>query len=69
MRRAHDKSPAKIKAGDDKLWRVIEGAVIDAMKQHPEYLTNAGREAMAQSITKRVVGNLRSAYADGRESG
>lgn len=38
------------------LWNIIEGAVVDAMKQHPDYVTDNGRHSMVQSITKRVVG-------------
>jgi hypothetical protein len=68
-RRASTNSPARRKVNDDRLWRVVEGAVVDAMKSHPEYVTEAGAKTMAQSITKRVIGNLKSAFADGRASG
>jgi hypothetical protein len=39
-----------------QLWRVVDGAVADALLQHPEYLTPAGRVACQRSITKRVTG-------------
>lgn len=39
-----------------QLWRVVAGAIGDALAQHPEYLTEAGRRSAARSITKRVTG-------------
>lgn len=41
-----------------RLWRVVDGAVRDALATHPEYLTDAGRQAAQRSITKRVTGAL-----------
>jgi len=48
----------------EKLWRVVEGAVVDALKAHPEYITKRGRRSMVTSVTKRVVGALASDAAD-----
>ena len=56
-KRAHKKNPAYIKYNKNKkLFRIIEGAVIDAMKQHPEYFTAAAQKTAVVSITKRVIG-------------
>jgi hypothetical protein len=41
-----------------KLWRMVEGAVVDALTTHADYLTAKGRRSAVQSITKRVVGQL-----------
>ena len=43
-----------------KLWRLVDGAVKDALNMHPEYLTDAGRRSARFSITKRVVGTVHS---------
>lgn len=40
------------------LWFMVDGAVRDAFANHPEYLTQAGRNSAANSITKRVTGTL-----------
>jgi len=39
-------------------WRVIDGAVRNALDMHPDYLTNKGssRSCARMSIVKRVVG-------------
>jgi len=39
-----------------QLWRVVDGAVADAMKQHPDYYTNSGTRKARASIVKRVTG-------------
>lgn len=52
-------SPAKMKRPDHhRLWRLVEGAVLDAFANHPEYLTEAGKKSAVQSVTKRVVGQI-----------
>lgn len=57
VRRASLKSPARLKSKHhQRLWRMVEGAVVDAFQQHPDYLTEKGRHAAAESVTKRVVG-------------
>jgi hypothetical protein len=40
------------------LWRMVEGAVYDALQAHPDYLTDRGSSLAVCSITKRVVGQL-----------
>ena len=39
-----------------QLWRIVDGAVRDALDSHPDYLTKKGRESARNSITKRVTG-------------
>jgi hypothetical protein len=41
-----------------RLWRVVDGAVADAFKMHPDYLTEKGRRGRAArlSVVKRVIG-------------
>jgi len=41
-----------------RLWRLVEGAVVDAFRTHPDYLTQKGHWSAVQSVTKRVVGQL-----------
>ncbi len=70
IRRPSTKSPARMKhAEHTALWNAVEGAVVDAFRHHPDCLTDKGRRSFVESITKRVVGSVRSALADGRVSG
>lgn len=39
-----------------QLWRVVDGAVMDAFRMHPDYLTSAGLRSAQKSVVKRVVG-------------
>lgn len=58
-RRSRPHGPALMKHADHlRLWRMVEGAVVDALKSHPDYLTDKGRATAVESITKRVVGTL-----------
>lgn len=41
-----------------QLWRIVDGAVFDALYTHEDYLTEKGRRNARNSINKRVVGNL-----------
>lgn len=41
-----------------KLWKIVDGAVIDAVTKHPDYFTEKGKMCIATSITKRVVGQV-----------
>jgi hypothetical protein len=51
--------PARLKRAEfARIWNAVEGAVVDAMQQHPEYYTDAGRKHMVVSVTKRAVGSL-----------
>ena len=43
-----------------QLWRIVEGAVNDAFKNHPDYLTPKGRRNARSSIVKRVTGTVLS---------
>mgnify|MGYP000070676106 CR=1 FL=1 len=52
-------SHAAMKHADHcRLWRMVEGAVVDAFRSHPDYLTDRGNAHAVESITKRVVGTL-----------
>ena len=41
-----------------QLWRVVDGAVRDALESHPDYLTKKGRASARVSVTKRVTGAI-----------
>ena len=43
-----------------QLWRVVDGAVRDALDHHPDYLTPKGRRNARESVTKRVTGQVLS---------
>lgn len=58
-RRLSRKHPAFARHADhQRLWALVEGAVIDAIRSHPDYLTDRGAQLAAGSVTKRVVGQL-----------
>lgn len=58
-RRLSRKHPAFARHADHQhLWALVERAVIDAIRSHPDYLTDRGAQLAAGSITKRVVGQL-----------
>ena len=41
------------------IWKIVDGAVRDALFEHPEYLRSGARElTVRRSINKRVVGAL-----------
>ena len=50
--------PQKTATPYRRLWRVIEAAVVEAFKAHPDYLTDYGRHQgnATRSVCKRVVG-------------
>lgn len=54
------------------LWNLVEGAVVDAMRSHPDYFTARGEATAVASITKRIVGQLvgyaKGVLRDGRDS-
>lgn len=53
-----------------QLWRVVEGAVLDTIKTHPEYFTEIGAtRKCVGSITKRVVGQMAGAANEARKRG
>lgn len=41
-----------------QLWRIADGAVADAFKMHPDYLTTKGHRHARTSIVKRIAGAL-----------
>lgn len=43
-----------------ELWGVVDGAVVDAFKSHPDYLTPKGRKSARTSVVKRVCGTVLS---------
>lgn len=58
-RRPSRRHPAVMKHRDHaRLWRLVEGAVVDAFRSHPGFLTEAGHRSAVQSVTKRVVGQI-----------
>jgi len=52
-----------------RLWRLVEGGVVDAFTMHPDYLTPAGNASAVRSITKRVVGQLVGHAKQARQRG
>ncbi len=55
----HKHDPARMKwSHHQRLFAAVETAVIEAIKAHPEYLTEAGDDYAVRSITKRVVGQI-----------
>lgn len=54
---------AAYKAGQGrKMWRVVDGAIRDAFRHHPDYLTTKGSKGSAarRSVAKRVTGAVLS---------
>lgn len=41
-----------------QIWRIADGAVRDALANHPEYLTTRGKQMARAAIVKRVSGSL-----------
>lgn len=41
-----------------ELWSVVDGAVSDAFKSHPDYLTPKGQRSARTSVVKRVTGTV-----------
>jgi hypothetical protein len=41
-------------------WKIVDGAIRDALNHHPEYLTDKGRRSLRESILKRAAGALAS---------
>ena len=70
IRRPSQSSPAAMKAADHRrLWRMVEGAVLDAFRSHPDYLTARGERHAVESVTKRVVGQLVGHASEARKRG
>lgn len=58
-KRRRTKPPQEYAAFERKLWRMVEGAVADVLRFHPDYVTKKGHVNITSSIGKRVVGTLR----------
>jgi hypothetical protein len=43
-----------------KIWRIVDGAVKDALHKHPDYLTLKGKISARESIDKRAVGAVQA---------
>lgn len=43
-----------------ELWGVVDGAVVDAFNNHPDYLTPKGQKSARTSVVKRVTGTVLS---------
>lgn len=41
-----------------RIWRLVDGGVRDAFANHPEYLTEKGKEMAVAAVVKRVTGTL-----------
>lgn len=55
-RRRTSSAVAEKSAAYRQLWRVVDGAVFDALYTHQDYLTPKGLRSARTSINKRVVG-------------
>lgn len=55
MRRLRDRNKGN---AYNQLYRVVDGAVFDALYNHPDYLTDKGRRSARNSIVKRVTGSV-----------
>lgn len=42
-----------------RLWRLVDGALADTIRHHPEYFRTKDLRAVRQSIAKRVVGAIK----------
>ena len=62
-----------VKPGGDyrRLWRIVDGAVRDCLKMHPDYIDPVKIRRVRESIAKRVTGAVlayeaEAAKAEGR---
>lgn len=70
VKRPSRRHPSYMKQAEHhRLWSLIEGAVVDAFRQHPDYLTPKGEGSAVNSITKRVIGQLVGNAKRTREGG
>lgn len=50
-----------------QFWRIVDGAVRDALRSHPSYLAPGARErTVRNSLNKRIVGALAGYVAETR---
>lgn len=64
-------SPVKRGQPYGRIWRIVDGAVRDALASHPEYIEERWVKSARFSITKRVTGAMTSYAAQaakGREA-
>lgn len=63
--RPHKRSlPPKGNATYRRTWRIVRGAVTDALLMHPDYVPAERRKAALESITKRVTGAIVSSFPE-----
>ena len=64
--------PLKDDADYQRIWSIVDGAIRDTMRMHPEYMRIRDRTTARISINKRVtgalVGELRQRRGDGRKA-
>lgn len=60
--RLKSEKPSHHEGFNRQVWRVVDGAIRDAFKHHPDYLTVKGTRAHCarRSVAKRVTGALLS---------
>lgn len=58
MKRRTSPPKQKTAAAYRQLWRIVDAAVLETFKAHPDYLTERGAKLARQSINKRVVGAI-----------
>ena len=47
-----------------RVWRIVRGAVADALTAHPEYVAQQHLRAAQESIIKRVTGAVVSSFPE-----
>lgn len=45
---------------NEKAWRMIRGQIVSCLDAHPDYVTEHGKSKLADSIAKRVYGQVMS---------
>jgi hypothetical protein len=65
LRTPRNKPGAEYKA----IWRLIDGAILDALKHHPEYIAPERQQAARNSIIKRATGNVVGYLAQAKRGG
>jgi len=56
LRAMHKLKPVKDGAEYRQLWRVIDGAIRDCFKMHPDYITPENIRRVRESLAKRITG-------------
>lgn len=47
-----------------RIWRLVNGAVADALKMHPDYVPSRRERAARESIVKRVTGIVAASFPE-----